>query len=356
MKKKIAILLVLLMSLVIPVNAKSMDTFKAGNFVKLDKDQDTTTFVAGQKIDVTSKIKGIIFAAGQKLKIAGENDYSFVAGQDVEVNEIVTKDAFIAGQDITISNSKIRDLYVAGETITIDSDISRNVFVGGSTIIITGKIGGDVNVGAEKIIVKEGAVIEGTLNVPEDAEVEKDGATVNKVTTYKATEVEVNKETAVVANIMSNLVACLAMMLLGFIGLYLFKGFFKKIDEFEKDPGFLTKYSIFGLIELFAIPVAAVIIILISFFVLMITFPIVVVGLIIYGLMIYLSAIPTAYYLGNWFLKDKVKNEYGILAIGILVLYVARMIPVIGGLISLITICFGLSIYVKMFIPAKKEK
>ena len=356
MKKKIAVLLVLLMAIVIPVNAKSLDNFKAGDVVKVDKDIDETTFVAGQNVDVTSKIKGIIFAAGERLKIAGENDYSFIAGRSIEVDEVVTKDAFVAGENIAITNSKIRDLYVAGAIIDISSDISRNVYAGGDVVTISGTINGDVNVAAERVIVSNGAEIKGTLNIPEDAKLEKDGATINKVTTYKSKDVEINKETLFVTTLMSNLTSCLAMMLLGFVGLFLFKGFFKKIDEFDKDAGFLTKYSILGLIELFAIPVAAVILLLVSIMALMIPFPIVIVGLIIYGLMLYLSAIPTAYYLGNWILKDKVKNEYGIMALAILALYIARMIPVLGGLISLITVCFGLGIYVKMLIPAKQTK
>ena len=356
MRKKIAILLVLLMAIVIPVNAKSMDAFKADENLKLEKEMNSTTFAAGQKVDITSKIKGIIFAAGQKVRVAGENDYSFIAGQDVVVSEITTRDAFVAGQDVTIEKSSIRDLFVAAETVTINSDISRNVFVGGDKVIISGKINGDVNVAAETVIVQEGAEITGTLNLPKEAKLTKDGATINKVTTYKSESSKEVKETTIVSEIMTNLVACLAMMILGFIGLFLFKGFFNKVAEFEKSPAFLTKYSIFGLIELFAIPVCACIVLLISFMALMIPFPIVVIGLILYGLMIYLSAIPTAYYLGNWFLKDKVKNEYGIMALMILALYVARMIPVLGGLIGLITVCFGLAIYVKMMIPAKKEK
>ncbi len=356
MKKKIAILLVLLMALVIPVNAKSMDAFKSGEIVKLEEELDSTTFAAGRKVDIKSKIKGIIFAAGETLKIAGENDYSFVAGKDIAVDEIVTKDAFIAGQDITISNSTIRDLYVAGAIITIDSDISRNVFVAGDTVAIKGKINGDVNLACDNITIEEGTEITGTLRVPEDATLKDNGAKINEVIKYKSKEVTINKETEIVTDIMSNLTACLAMMLLGFIGLFLFKGFFKKVDEFEKSPAFLTKYSIFGLIELFAIPVCATIGLLISIMALMIPFPIVILSLILYGVMIYLSAIPTAYYLGNWFLKDKVKNEYGIMALTILALYVGRMIPVIGGLIGLITVCFGLAIYVKALIPTKNTK
>ena len=70
--------------------------------------------------------------------------------------------------------------------------------------------------------------------------------------------------------------------------------------------------------------------------------------LLLYGIMFYLSVIPTAYYIGNWIAKDKVENKYLLFAISVLVIYVLRLIPIIGGLVTFISLCFGLGMYAKL--------
>ena len=357
MKKKIYALLVLLMAiLVIPVNAKSLDAFQAGETVKLEKELDSTTFVAGQAVDVESTIKGIIFTAGQELSLSGSNDYAFVAGQYIDIENMKTKDAFIAGQEITIKESSIRDLFVAGETINIESDISKNVYVAGGKVKISGKIKGDVNVSAETIILEKDAEITGTLNYPKEAKLTDHGAKVEKKTTYRSTSTEVEKETLMVTRIMGQITAYLSMIVIACIALYFGKSFFQKMEKYEKNTETFVKMSTTGLGVLIGVPVFGLIGLILQITGLVVIFPLTILALIAYGVGIYLSAIPTAYYVGKWLLKDKMKNDYALMITTLGILYIVRLIPMVGGFITFLTLCFGLGVFTKMILPKKKAK
>ncbi|MBQ8132653.1 MAG: hypothetical protein IJ193_09190, partial [Bacilli bacterium] len=173
---------------------------------------------------------------------------------------------------------------------------------------------------------------------------------------YESTNVEVDKETVIVSIIMEKVTACLAMIILACVALFIAKPFFQKLEEEEKS---LEKSLVnvgYGVGVLFATPVLAIIATIISAIALMIPFPVVVLGLIAYGVAIYLSAIPTAYYLGNWFLKDKINNKYAYTALALVIIYLVRIIPIIGGFVTFLVVSFGTGVYFKSLLPEKKSK
>ena len=358
MKKKIFLLIVLLMTLIIvPVKAldvveveKEKSNFVAGDTVKLEKFVDGTAFAAGNNVTVTSSIDGAAFVAGNNVSLTSKQDILFAAGNMVTLAGVNTKDAFVAGSHINIQTSTIRDLYAVAEEIRIDSDISRNAYLGGSTVIINGKINGNVEVAADTIKIGEGAEITGNLNYPEDANITiTNGAIINKTTTYKNTNA--NKQVTLASKLLDRLYAFLGMLLIGIILMALNKKAFTKIEKISKDLSTFAKNVGIGFIFLVVLPIAAIIAMCT-----VIGLPLGIISLLIYGIMIYLSIIPTAYYLGNICLKDKIKNKYLIFVIALLTIYILRIVPVIGGLVTFISICFGLGVYTELLKSNIKTK
>lgn len=351
MKKKIYLILILLLTLVVvPVGAKSKDNFIANDDVKVTKSIGATTFVAGNTVNVNSEIDGALFAAGNNVSLTSSEDILFAAGNNITVESVVTKDAFIAGSSINIQSSTIRDLYVAASNIRVDSDIMRNAYLGGDTVVINSKINGDVEIAADTIKLGEGAEIVGTLNYPEDAKLDvTKGAIIGKKTTYEVEKI--NTETMFMTSLLDRLYAFLGMLLIGIILMALNKKIFTKIGKINKDLNTFAKEFGIGFVFLVVVPVAAIIAMCT-----VIGLPLAFISLMIYGIMIYLSVIPTAYYLGNAFLKDKVKNEFFLFAISLLVIYLLRVIPVIGGLVTFISLCFGLGVYTELLKSNIKTK
>ena len=349
MKRKFGylFLMLLLLFVAVPVGAKSEKGFYADNNLTVSEEQDSTMFAAGNYVNVNSKINGLAFIAGNSVTIKSEQDYLFAAGSMVTLSEVTAKDAFVAGSQITIESSKIRDLFAAAEVIVINSDVDRNAFLGGESIEINSTINGDLKVACSELVLGENAKILGTLYVPEAAKTKIDeGASVEKIEKYKDNVdidgKEIAEKTAFavfVAAIVSFIVGLISKIVIGLIFMFLFKKVFDKIDEEDKSAGnFFTKFGIgFGVLCL--TPIVAIILMITG-----ILFPISIIGLIVYGIFIYLSAIVTAYYVGGWVFKDSIKNDYLRYMASIAILLVIFKIPFIGGLCKFFSLCVGLGI------------
>lgn len=340
MKKKIILLMVLLLTFVtIPVNAKT-NNFAAGETVSVTEDKDSTSFIAGDVVDVQSIIDGNSFIAGNIVSVSSSQDYMFVAGNAINVDGAFAKDAFVAGNSIIVKNSSVRDLYAAGTTIKLETDVTRNAYLAGDTIIINGMINGDVYAAGDNIQIGEKANIVGTLSYPKDSKLKiAEGAVVANKKAYKSVEYT-HKITIMDSIIIPELISYVSLLLISFILLALYKKVFEKYAKTSKKPIDILKLVGIGFASIVVIPVAAFIIMLT-----LIGIPLSFIVLLLYGIMLYLSFIPTSYFLGNWFLKDKINNNYLILAISLLILFVLKLIPILGGLVSILVASLGMGMY-----------
>ena len=373
MKKKICLLIILLLALtVIPVKATDLiasndetliapnenelivapeqeeSNFIADNVVDTNKLIDGTAFVAGNHVTVASPIDGALFVAGNVINLSSTQDILFAAGNNLSLHDIKTKDAFVAGTIINVDSSEIRDLYAAANTININSNIYRNAYLGGNSVTLTSRIEGDAYIEAENIVITKDAQILGTLKYPENASITiAKGANVKAKKTYKTTEVKTNY-LSVIGN---QLFDYLSMLLIGIILLALNKKVFNKIDKIKLETNTLAKEFGMGFACLLAAPIAAIICMMTG-----IGVPLGIIVLMIYGIMAYLSFIPTAYYLGHVLLRKKIKNKFFYFALALLGIYIIRLIPILGGLVTFVAICFGLGVYTDLLLKQVKQK
>ena len=351
--KKIALWIVLILSIIgIPTFVYAQDeAFYAGDKVEIKENVNSTLFAAGEKVVVNSNVDGMCFLAGNSVKVSGAQDYLFTAGKKLEVKEVNVKDAFLAGETITVKDSSIRDLYVAGSTVNIYTDISNNVYAGGETVRIKGNIYGNVEVSADKIYIEKDAHIYGTLSYPKKAKLKvSKTAIVESKQAYKTSSAKVKSLTAV-SHIKSLLMSCITMIIIGLILKKLFPKMFKFFEEQERSAKGVFKTLGIGLLLLICVPILAIMI-----FITILGIPISLILVALYVSLIYLSALPTASFVGNWIAKDKIKNEYVLLAVSIFGLYVLRMIPYIRGLVTFASLLFGLGAYVLLIKKSLTKK
>ena len=353
MKKRISLLLIVLLSIVsIPVFALG-ENFTADESVILEKSIGYTNFVAGNRVSSTANVDGINFVVGNVVNISGRQDYIFTAGNTVDIKEAETKDVFAAGSNVYISNSAIRDLYAAAGVVEIHSDIYRNAYLGGDTVKIDSMIGGDVLVAADTIELGENAVIVGTLKYPEEAILKKDAhAEVGKEETYKGYEnngVEIT--VTPVARWVSRLLSFFGLLVVALLLLFFAKESFTRIEKVEKEGMTILKKFGIGFLVLVATPLMAIIAMIT-----VVGLPLGILAFILYGVLIYLSLIPTAYYFGKWLLSAYIKNDYLLLAASLFAITIIKWIPVLGGLVSFFSLCFGLGLFMKLLFTKEKEK
>ena len=349
MKKYLGFILVLISLLFIgPVKAEEGNFFADDN-VSVEEAKDGTVFAAGNIVKSSSIIDGIGFFAGNNVTIKSTQDYLFAAGNNVTLEELNTKDAFVAGNTIEINKSIIRDLYAAASQIIVNSDIERNAFLAGNEVTISGKIQGNVTISAEKITIKDDAIIAGTLKYPEEAEIKiSDKATIGEKETYKG-EIEIEEKETIWTKIISTLRSFVSMFLIAVILLAVNKKLFTSIKSIKKD-GKLALHLVYGFAFLVLVPIAAIIVMITIF-----GFPLSIISLLLYGILLYLSIIPTAYLFGEWILGKSIKSDYLIMLISLLVLYVVKLIPYLGGLVSFASLLFGLGTYSVVTIKTIKK-
>lgn len=350
MKNKILILFIAFIAMIgITVQAKT-STVTADDVVSFNERVNGTSIVAGNDVKVSSFVDGLSFIAGNNVTISSDQDYLFAAGNNVVIENMATKDAFVAGATVKVESSTIRDLYVAGQSITINSDISRNLNAAGESVTINSRINGDLYIDAENIKLSDSAVVIGTLKYPEDANIEiSDNAQINKTSTYEGTKIDT--KTTIVNKVTNTLSSYLGMLVIGLLLLRLNKKVFDRFANVEKDGSNIIKITLFGLLLLIGVPIVAFILIFIPM-----TMPLSIVTLIVYGLVFYLSALPTAYFVGKWGLGDRIENDYLLLTISLLVLYLLKLVPILGGWIEFLSLCFGLGVYFNTFRNIMRDK
>ena len=332
MRKKLLLIFILILGILIPVNAKE-DNFIANDNVKLKKSFNHSTFIAGNRVEVSSEIEGINFTAGNDITMHNKQDYLFAAGNNIHLEEVTSKDTFLAGSSITITDSSIRDLYAAASKVRIDSNIDGNVYIGANSVIINKEINGNVHIAAEEIRIGKYASINGTLSYPEDAKISiSKEENIKKIKTYKAdTKV---KEKSILSKITDKVYSTLSLLVIGILLILLLPKFFDTIGKKKENE--LGKNILIGLLGLIGIPLFSLLTIIS-----IIGLPLGIISFVLYVIIIYLSKIPSSYYFGKLLLKDKLDNNYLILTISLFVISLLELIPILGGLVSLICIITG---------------
>lgn len=341
MKNKILMLFVIFAALfTIQVNAKQIYSSEK---IVIDEQKDGSVFAAGEDIKVKSFIDGATFVVGENVEISSSQDSVFAIGEDIKLKNAYTKELFVVAKKIVIEMSEVRNLYVIGDDITVKSPISRNAYIKGNEIIIDTIVNGDLEIEAKKVKITKNAKIRGTLKYLKNTKItiEEDAMVKNKEIYNKSSKIKFTKK--LIDGLVEFLISYASILLLGIIVLFLFKKHFAKLAKEELVAKNILKRMSTGLLLLVILPIISAILL-----VTIIGIPIACILLAVYILGIYLSIIPTAYYFAHKFLKNKVKNEYVILALGIIVIKLLELIPVIGGLIVFMSLCFGFGFIYKI--------
>ena len=350
MKKKIILILIMLLGLVaIPVHAEGTTHFFADDNVIVDEEINKTAFVAGNSVKFSSQVDGMSFVAGNIVSINSSQDYLFAAGNNVTLDGITAKDAFVAGNFLTVETSTIRDLYIAGTNMTINTDITGDLYAIGTNLIINGKVEGDVYVATDSLSIGKDAVIAGTLRYPDDAHLEvKESSIINNSEPYKGeipkadvdVDININPMTIIAGKLLGALYRFIAMFIIAVLLLALNKGAFESIKKEKQEFGSIALTALLGFAFLILFPIAAIMVMCT-----VVGLPLGIVALTIYSILIYLSIIPTAYYFGNLVFGKSIKNRFLLMLVSLVLLYLIRLIPFIGGLVGFISLIFGLGMY-----------
>lgn len=341
--------LVTIMLSITTVNAKSSnDLFQAGDKVTIEDKLDGTAFIAGNEIKVNNTIDGIGFVAGNKLTFKANQEYVIGAGNEITIEKDIEKDLFLAANDIKVNGNVLRDTYLAANTITINGNLNRNSYIYASEVTLKGTFNGNVTVYAANINI-EGAKITGTLKYNKDAVIDGLNDTI-KTKTYNSTTNKMTFKEYIYAIVSKYVHITMLAIVLVFACEKLFKKSLKQTEDLT-----VKKTAILcgkGFLILIGVPMIALMLLMTG-----ILSSVGVIGGIIYGILVYIANIFTAYTVAHKLDKKYFKknmNSYILMIVGLFIIYVLSYIPYIGGFVSLLSLLFGLGISGNMIIEMKK--
>ncbi len=341
--------LVMIMLSITTVNAKSSkDLFQADDKVTIEDKLDGTAFIAGNEINVNNTIDGIGFVAGNKLTFNANQDYVIGAGNEITIEKDIEKDLFLAANDIKVNGNVLRDTYLLANTITINGNLNRNSYIYASEVTLKGTFNGNVTVYATNINI-EGAKITGTLKYNKDAVIEGLNDTI-KTKTYNSTSNKMTFKEYIYAIVSKYVHITMLAIVLVFVCEKLFKKSLKQTEDLTAKKTAILCGK--GFLILIGVPMVALMLLMTGIF-----SSVGVIGGIIYGILVYIANIFTAYTVADKLDKKYFKknmNSYILMIVGLFIIYVLSYIPYIGGFVSLLSLLFGLGISGNMIIEMKK--
>ncbi len=348
-------------------SAQAFDT-STGNQTSLSSDKTTngSYYAAGNTVDINGTVKGDVFCAGQNVTINGPVEGDVIcAAQNITINGAVSGNVRLAAQTVNLNGSigrnasvlsqmlvTSKDSAITGELMAQSATITLNGTVGGETygnaqqLTVNGSIGGKVRFAAETVAINSAAKLNDGLEYTSSQKADiKAGAVIagdTKQTIPKAPE---NKpqgtQTAFLAGF---LFSVLSAFVLGALLLWFAPRFVAGASATASRPGFTL---LLGFAALVLTPIAAVMVMFT-----IIGIPAGVLGLVAWGVALYLSRIIAALAFGTVLYRMLNKGKrafrpYFAGALGILVAYLIFAIPFIGGFAAFLAVLYGLGVIVQ---------
>lgn len=146
------------------------DLYVAGQTVDIRAERvEGDITVAGQTVVVSSRVTGDVMAAGETLSLTGDlQDDLRAAGRSLTLTGSVRDHAVAAGETVVLAgSSRIGGFaWLAGNVVDIGGEIGGDLVAAGQTVTLTGTVGGDAELNAANAVIGDSAHIRGDLRWP----------------------------------------------------------------------------------------------------------------------------------------------------------------------------------------------
>lgn len=314
------------------------DLYAAGGTITVDGTVNGSVLVAGGTVTIAGTVARDLMVAGGTINVTGHVGGTIrAAGGNLTLNGPVEQDIVLAGGRVDIGSKATigRDLVLAGGTATVSAPIARDVIMSSGTLTLGNRVGGSVR-GRVDHLKLDGAQVAGNLDYTSANQVEQtNGARVGGTITRHQPPPDGGSNAFV-----GWLRALVGIIALGLILLFVLPRLSgRSIDTLRAEPWLSLGI---GAAILIATPIIALIVFLI--------------GLLIGGwwlglllIPIWLLALAVGYVVSGFLLGRVIFAQLGwgayhdalALVAGLFVLAVVTIIPLLGWLVGLAAIVFG---------------
>ena len=327
-------------------------TEKGDAVVAADKTVDSSAYLAGQNVLVEGTVKGDLYCAGDVVKISGtiEGDVLCgaqtslmitgtvkgdirVAASTVMIDGSVGSNATILARDTTMTKKAIVTGDVTGGTasFTLDGGIGRDLLIGSSVMKINGTVGRDVNAGLETLSIAPGAKIAGNLSYQSTNEASIPEGVVAGKTTYTVMTQGSQEGTSGVA---MALMVIAAFVILAVVVTLIMPKYVHEASIIPMRQAVLA--FLLGFAAIILLPMLAVIA-----FVAMVGSLLGAVLLAAWLLLMLLSGVFFAYYVGALVLGKRGTHAIVVVLVGSVMIGIVLMVPVVNVILMLVLLGVG---------------
>jgi cytoskeletal protein CcmA (bactofilin family) len=323
------------------------DIYIAATNVIIDGTVNGDVFAVGQTIRINGTINGGVTAAGQTISLNGKVSSGVrLAGQTVTVGGKIVRDLMVAASDVTITNSAEigKDLNSYSSSTVINGLVSGNVTGSINNLTISDRINGNVKVITNTLLVNSTANIRGNLDYTSNNIAKIQSGAVIAGTTLRIVppKDEPSKKASggAAGGFIFRIFAFLSTFIVGLVIIFIARKYVVSLALAIRDRPVSSLG--WGALLFFVTPLAAFVVMLT-----VIGIPIALVSLITWGILLYLSQIPVGLLIG-WLILSRKRDNFshglllGFLALGLAILYLITAIPVLGWIIWILVMIFGL--------------
>ena len=331
--------------------------FAAGENININAEMKDDLYLAGANVVINGPVEGDIIAVGSNVIINSEVGGNLrVAGGSVTIKSKVVKNVTVAGGMVTIAKEAEigKNLLVAGGVVEINGKINKNVYGAGGQVILNSEISGSAYLSIDPeggLILYPETTIAGNLeySASQTAEI-KTGAKIGNEEKFSQWEKkgQVAPDVAVL-KWLGWLIMLLGVIIVGLVVVTLFKDLTLKTQKIIDKKILISILK--GLVYIIVTPV-----VLIILSVTLIGLPLAFILGVLYFVILYVSKIFVAVFVGDRIIKFFNKNKevqliWSMIA-GLIVLCILFVIPYVGWLIKLIVCLWGLGVLMSII---KKE-
>jgi cytoskeletal protein CcmA (bactofilin family) len=318
-------------------------------------------FAAGDTISVSSPVKGDLLAAGSDITIdtevggdsviaggvvrSGGNiaDTLYAAGGRLRLDGEVQRNARIAGGEVEITPSSLihGNVSVGGGDIRVNGKVDGYVQAAGGRVTINGPVGGDVEATSANVELGPNARIAGNLRYTSPHPIKRHPEAQVSGTVEHIQPPEGWRGSRAIG-LLGWAIWTLGLMMIAALTVAFLPNLYSRVTStLETRPGMSL---LVGFVSLICIPAAAIILLIT-----LIGIPLSLLLFTIFLAMLILAYVVTSAAIGDWALrrfKPEVSSvrswRIGATVLAVLLLGLAAMVPIIGGLVVFAALLLGL--------------
>jgi len=368
MKKTSFILIfTLALLLVMPLSASAF-AVRGDDEVSIAEDEiiEGNLYAAGTSISVDGTVKGDVICAGQSININGQVEGDVICvGQSININGSVGGSVRTAGNSININGQVGRSVQAFGILINLNGITGGDMLIGGATGKIKGRVGGDLHGGASAITIagevagnvklrvdrgkkKDKAPLQITDKATIGGNVEyssccqasiSDNAIIKGEVTHKPLKTKIGKKRIVMGWAWSRLYSIFAALVIGLVLISLWrKPIIRITDRMLEEIGRSIGW---GAVAMFLTPIIAILLLIT-----VIGIPLALILSGIWLIALFISKVLVGIMIGRAVLEKlwhKKKNSLiWAMIIGVVIVKVIISLPIVGWLLCLLTLLWGL--------------